>query len=101
MIHYINVLHPGVVFRILGHSIGKLAVTIDDEFGNVISKFKQWLPQPHGLMPCKVSCHIFSIGGGGGHCGLSLAAPVLDIVYTTVVYMSYIYMFLLYLNIFY
>ena len=75
VIHHINVLHPGMVFRILGHSNGRLAVTVDGEFGNVVSKFSQQLPQLHGLMSCKVGCHIFSIRGGGGYCGLLLAAP--------------------------
>ena len=75
VIHHINVLHSGVVFRILGHSNGRLAVTVDGEFGNVISKFSQQLPQPHRFMSSKVGCHIFSIRGGGGYCGLSLAAP--------------------------
>ena len=61
-------------FRILGHSNGKLAITVDGEFGNVISKFSQQLFQPHGLTFCKVGWYIFSIRGDG-HCRLSLAVP--------------------------
>ena len=61
-------------FRILGHSNGRLAITVDGEFGNVISKFSQQLFQPHGLTFCKVGWYIFSIRGDG-HCRLSLAAP--------------------------
>ena len=33
VIHDINVLHPGVVFRILRHGNGRLAVAVDGEFG--------------------------------------------------------------------
>ena len=34
-------IYHNMVFWILGHSNGRLAVTVDGEFGNVVSKFSQ------------------------------------------------------------
>ena len=60
VIHHINVLHPRVVFRILGHSNGRLAVTVDGEFGNVISKFSHSCLNHMTSCPAKLAA-IYSV----------------------------------------